>query len=94
MRVNKRGAISFEQIILFILAIVVLIVVVAFFTGTFEKVRAPVDLATETIQKGIDCKNLCDEGNYDKFCADKCYDVSGVSCENAAGTKLVVGQGC
>lgn len=81
MKMNKRGAISFEQIVLFILAIVVLIVVVAFFTGTFEKIRKPIDLGVEEIGKGIECKQLCADAKYSEFCSKNCYVISGVSCD-------------
>jgi len=93
MRNDKRGAISFEQIILFILAIVVLIVVVAFFTGTFEKIRKPVDIATGEIEKGIECSQLCGNKDYPAYCSNECYKISGVSCTRDDGVSLTA-QGC
>lgn len=93
MKNNKRGAISFEQIIMFILAIVVLIVVVAFFTDTFDKIRGPVDIATGEIEKGIECSQDCDNKNYDDFCSKECYDLTGVSCTRDDGVVLTA-TGC
>lgn len=93
MKSDKRGAISFEQIIMFILAIVVLIVVVAFFTGTFEKIRQPVDIATGEIGKGIECSQLCGSNDYSEFCSKKCYDISGISCTRDDGVVLTA-TGC
>ncbi|MFC1685796.1 hypothetical protein ACFLZZ_02105 [Nanoarchaeota archaeon] len=93
MKSNKRGAISYEQIILFIVAIVVLILVVGFFTDAFSDLRKPVDIATDEIDKGIECRSTCQDKGFDKFCSDKCYEVSGMTCLNAEGIELNA-EGC
>ena len=67
MNKNKKGAISFEQIVLFIMAIVVLVLVVVYFTGTFKRLQGPVNATISEIEKGVDCKNACDSGDSNKY---------------------------
>ena len=75
MNRSKKGAISFEQIVLFILAIVVLVLVVVYFTGTFKRLQGPVNDTISVIEKGLECSKACDAGDSTKYANLGCSTV-------------------
>ena len=72
MKMNKKGM-TFEQIVLFILAIVVLLLVVSYFTGTFKNLQKPVDLVIGKIE----CTQLCADAKSADYSAKGCEAILG-----------------
>lgn len=79
MKMNRKGAISFEQIVLFILAIVVLVLVVMYFTGTFARLQVPVNETISGVEAGIECSKACSDGDSTKYANLNCQQVLGKS---------------
>ena len=72
---NKKGM-TFEQIVLFILAIVVLLTVIVYFTGTFKSLQTPVN----TVVDSITCNQICsidDAAHQADYTAKNCAAVLG-----------------
>ncbi len=85
MKMNKKGM-TFEQIVLFILAIVVLLTVIVYFTGTFRNLQTPVN----TVIGSIECKQICavdDAAHQASYAAKGCEAILGktfADCKSAA----------
>jgi len=79
MKRDKRGELTYAEIIGFIIAVVVLILVIAYFTGTFKRVQGPVNFTLGEVEKGIQCTQLCSAKSITEFCNLKCTD-AGVTC--------------
>lgn len=82
MKMNKKGM-TFEQIVLFILAIVVLLTVIVYFTGTFKSLQSPIDKVVATIE----CKQACGSGNSADYATKGCEAVLSkafADCKSAA----------
>ncbi len=76
MKGNKKGAISFEQIVLFILAIVVLVLVIAYFTGTFQRLQTPVNFTIGEVERGIECQKACNENSESRYTQLNCESLT------------------
>lgn len=79
MKRGKKGAISFEQIVMFILAIVVLVLIVSYFTGTFKRLQTPVNFTIGEVEKGIECVRACSDkaGGLTKYVELGCQALTG-----------------
>ena len=65
---NRKGAMSIEIIIGIILAVVVLLTVLLFFTGAFEKATEPIGGTLSAIE----CKGYCQAENKEAFDRNNC----------------------
>ena len=82
MKMSKKGQ-TFEQIILFILALLVLVLVVMFFTGTFGKLQSFTNVAGGKVE----CASLCAAGNQTGYTVSGCDATLGKSfadCKSAS----------
>ena len=84
MKSDKRGELTYTQIIGFIIAVIVLVLVVTYFTGTFQRVQSPVNFTLGTVEHGIECKKFCDNNDRTGYFNAACEKDSSTVCAKFA----------